>query len=63
MKDLPSAKAYAFRQAALWNDLCEKAEAKWLELQASLTLMSTEIAISSTNLNNCTTGDAVFNKV
>ncbi len=33
--------AYAFRQAALWNNLCEKAEAKWLELQASFTLTST----------------------
>ncbi len=63
LKDLPGAKAYAFRQAALWNNLCEKAEAKWLELQASFTLTSTEIAISSTDLDNRTTGDAVFNEV
>ncbi|PBK73745.1 hypothetical protein ARMSODRAFT_972129 [Armillaria solidipes] len=55
---LPDARAYAFRQAALWSELHTDAEAKWLDVQTSLDLNSLKHSIATTDLDNC-----IINKV
>ncbi|SJL06441.1 uncharacterized protein ARMOST_09778 [Armillaria ostoyae] len=49
---LPGARAYAFRQAALWSELHADAEAKWLDVQTSLDLNSSKHSVATTDLDN-----------
>ncbi|SJL18441.1 uncharacterized protein ARMOST_22030 [Armillaria ostoyae] len=49
---LPGARAYAFRQAALWSELHTDAEAKWLDIQTSLDLNSSKHSVATTDLDN-----------
>ncbi|SJL12375.1 uncharacterized protein ARMOST_15801 [Armillaria ostoyae] len=49
---LPGARAYAFRQAALWSELHADAEAKWLDIQTSLDLNSSKHSVATTDLDN-----------
>ncbi|KAK0436074.1 uncharacterized protein EV420DRAFT_1652703 [Desarmillaria tabescens] len=51
---LPGARAYAFRQVALWSELHADAEAKWLDVQTSLDLNSSKHSIATTDLDNRT---------
>ncbi|PBK98133.1 hypothetical protein ARMGADRAFT_1026237 [Armillaria gallica] len=52
---LTGAKAYAFRQAALWSELHKDAEAKWLDIEATLELNSSQHDVATTDLDNRTT--------
>ncbi|KAK0436511.1 hypothetical protein EV421DRAFT_1892352 [Armillaria borealis] len=51
---LPGARAYAFRQAALWSELQMDAEAKWQNVQTTLDLNSSTHSIATTDLDGCT---------
>ncbi|PBK91045.1 hypothetical protein ARMGADRAFT_1032118 [Armillaria gallica] len=50
----PGARAYTFRQAALWSELQMDAEAKWQNVQTTLDLDSLTHSIATTDLNGRT---------